>query len=169
MAQRKVYTDAAFYEKKLSKVMTRFGIEEKDFSYNWDRFSSYIQFKYKGELYRFELNLNRCEDLSYGSDCFARLVLALEDLSRMVERGIYDLSRWVAGMRYLPPSVDIPDCFKFMGFTEVPEDADEVNQRYKKLSKTYHPDNGGTQEQFIALQESAAKAKAYFEGRKNNI
>ena len=162
MAQRKVYADASFYEKKLSKVMSRFEIPEDDFTYNWDRFSAFIQFKYKGELYRFELNLNHVQDLSYGSDCFARLVLALEDLSRVVERGIYDLARWVAGMRYLPPAIDIPDCFKFLGFTEIPEDENEVTQRYKKLSKTYHPDNGGTQEQFIALQNSAAQAKAYF-------
>lgn len=31
----------------------------------------------------------------------AEVVLALEDLVRMIDRGIYDLSTWVAGMKYL--------------------------------------------------------------------
>ena len=33
---------------------------------------------------------------------FAQLVKTLEDIARMVERGIYDLSTWIEGMKTLP-------------------------------------------------------------------
>ena len=107
MATKKQYADALYYEKKLEKVMSRFEINIDKYNYNWDRFSAYVQFNYKNELYRFELTTEQSNDLSYGSDCFARIVLALEDLARMIERGIYDLSRWIAGMKYLPPVIEI--------------------------------------------------------------
>ncbi|MHB1044262.1 MAG: hypothetical protein ACYC0Q_15730 [Eubacteriales bacterium] len=44
----------------------------------------------------------------------------------MVERGIYELSTWVAGMRYLQPALEIPSFFKVMGFTEIPAGPEEI-------------------------------------------
>jgi hypothetical protein len=40
------------YERKLEKVMERFGT--KDFNYNFDRHGCWIEFRYKGQLYRFD-------------------------------------------------------------------------------------------------------------------
>ena len=47
--------------------------------------------------------------MAYGSDCFAQIVLSLEDLARMAERGIYELQTWLSGMQYLPPPVVVPE------------------------------------------------------------
>jgi hypothetical protein len=101
----KQYAAGELYEKKLTKVMERLGVIT--FNYNWDRFGCFIEFRYKNDLYRFDHTIEKARargiDIKYGSDVFAQVVLALEDLARMVERGIYDLSTWVSGMKYLPP------------------------------------------------------------------
>lgn len=161
----KQYGPANNYEAKLEKVMTRLGIEK--YNYNWDRFSCWVEFTYKGQLYRFCNSIENAkqhgQSVKYGSDVFAQTVLALEDLARMVERGIYDLSTWVAGMKYLPPVREIPDCFKLLGYTLVPENIQEVIHRYKSLAKDAHPDAGGSHEQFIALKDAYDQAIAYFQ------
>ena len=133
--------------------------------YNWDRHEAWIQFRYKGEIYRFEHSVKAAQarglKISLGSDCFAQLVLALEDLARMVERGIYDLSTWVVGMKYLPPSVQVPTFFKQMGFDHIPT-AEVCKERYRELAKQLHPDAGGESEDFKALRKAWVKAQAWF-------
>lgn len=100
----KQYAEPAAYEAKLEKVMARLGIEEYD--YDWSRRECWVSFTYKGQPYRFCHSVDNAKahgvNIQYGSDVFAQVVLSLEDLARMVERGIYDLSTWVAGMKYLP-------------------------------------------------------------------
>lgn len=165
MARKKQYADPDTYERKLEKVMERFGVSE--FSYNFDRFSCFIEFRYKGELYRFDHGVDnaraRGNDLAYGSDAFAQLVLALEDLARMVERGIYDLQTWVAGLKYLPPVKEVPSFFQFLGFQAIPPGPEEVKARYRTLAKQMHPDNGGSNEDFINLQNASEQALKYFD------
>jgi hypothetical protein len=165
MANEKQYGSAEFYEKKLEKVMERLGIEK--YTFNWDRWSCFVEFTYKGELYRFDHSTDKARargiNLRYGSDAFAQVVLALEDLARMVERGIYELSTWVAGMRFLPPPIDIPDCFKFMGFEQIPAGPEDVKERYRQLVKQCHPDVGGNAEDFKRLQNVSEKAIHYFD------
>ena len=116
----KQYADASTYETKLKKVMERLNI--KDFNWNYDRHGAWIEFRYKGSLYRFDHSVEKAKsrgvNITYGSDAFAQIVLALEDLARMVERGIYDLQTWVSGMKYLPPAIEIPSFFKTLGFME---------------------------------------------------
>ena len=100
----KQYASPEQYETKLEKVMARLGVESYD--YDWNRHDCWVSFTYKGQPYRFTHSVKNAKehniDLRYGSDAFAQVVLSLEDLARMVERGIYDLSTWVAGMKYLP-------------------------------------------------------------------
>ncbi len=164
MATRKIYkrTNDDF-EKKLARVMERLGASE--FRFNWDRWSGWVDFKYKGEWYRFEHSVYKAQargvKLQYGSDAFAQVVLSLEELARMVERGIYELSTWVAGMRFLPPPPVLPDCFKAMGFAEIPAIVDDVYERYRNLAKERHPDAGGSAEAFAKLKEAAEQATAY--------
>lgn len=165
MAASKQYGSADQYEKKLDKVMERFGVKEHNF--NWDRFGCWIEFRYKGQLYRFDHSVEKAKakgvTLRYGSDAFAQLVLALEDLARIAERGIYDLQAWVEGMKFLPPVIEIPSFFKYMGFTAIPADVAEVKDRYRTLAKQMHPDTGGNVEDFKKLQQSSELALKYYE------
>ena len=156
----KQYADANTYESKLEKVMQRFGADKYD--YNWDRFSCWVEFWYKGQLYRFEHSIENANahglNVKYGSDVFAQVVLTLEDIARMTERGIYELQTWVAGLKALPKPKDIPDCFKLLGFSEVPK-IEELKTRYRQVVKTAHPDAGGTEDYFIAIQNAYKQAE----------
>ncbi len=154
------------FDAKLRRVMARLGIET--FDWNHDRYSAWVEFRYKGNVYRFHQSLEnaarRGVKLNKSSDCFAQIVLSLEDLARMVERGIYDLSTWVAGMKALPAATVIPECFRALQFTEIPEGPAAVEERYRKLAKVLHPDAGGNQAEFVALGEARVAAVAYFFG-----
>lgn len=165
MGRKKAYASADVYERKLAKVMERFGVE--DCEYNFDRFGCWVQFRLNsGELYRFEHSVEKAReagvDLTYGSDAFAQVVLALEDLARMVERGIYKLETWVAGMRFLPPPIEVPSFFRFMGFKEIPAGRSEVRERFRTLAKKMHPDQGGDSKDFEKLHRASEQALAYF-------
>ena len=165
----KQYADAGTYEAKLEKVMQRFGADKYD--YNWDRFSCWVEFWYKGQLYRFEHSIENAKqhgsDVRYGSDVFAQVVLTLEDIARMTERGIYELQTWVAGLKALPKPKDIPECFKVLGFAEIPEAA-ELKARYRSIVKKAHPDAGGEENYFIAIQAAYGEAEKYLMKGKNN-
>jgi len=162
----KRYAEPSTYEAKLEKVMGRLGVEW--FDYDWSRRECWIEFRYKGAPYRFTHSVGNAQahgvDIRYGSDVFAQVVLSLEDLARMVERGIYDLSVWVAGMKQLPPAQEIPVCFRIMQFTEKPTSAHEVQARYRQLVKAAHPDTGGSAEQFKALQDAYQQALECLDG-----
>ena len=164
--RKKQYADPDQYERKLEKVMERLGCLFA-YNYNWDRHGGWIEFRYKEQLYRFDHSVDQAKargiNLVYGSDAFAQLVLSLEDLARMVERGIYELSTWVAGMKYLPPVVEVPSFFKVLGFTEMPGSKEEVNTRYKNLAKQLHPDHGGKEEDFKGLKLAAEECLKYLE------
>jgi hypothetical protein len=166
---KKQYGSADTYERKLAKVMERLGVEQ--YNFNWDRWGCWIEFRYRGELYRFDHSIEKARsrgiDLQYGSDAFAQVVLALEDLARMVERGIYELSTWVAGMKFLPPVVEVPSFFCYLGFAEIPTGPEDVKARYRELAKQMHPDQGGAEEDFLRLKDAAEKALRYF-GNSNN-
>lgn len=153
---RKLYADPATYEAKLSKVMARLGIEQYD--YDWSRYECWVSFVYKGQPYRFSHSVKSAQEhgvnIQYGSDAFAQVILSLEDLARMVERGIYDLSTWVSGMRYLPEASSLEPCFQAIGFAQRPTSVEEVKEQYKRMAKAMHPDSGGSDEAFITLKEN---------------
>lgn len=163
MAVKKQYASPDAYEAKLERVMERFGAT--DYNYNWDRHMAWIEFRLNGQLYRFdhsvEKALARGFKLTYGSDVFAQLVISLEDLARMSERGIYELQTWLEGMKFLPPPVIIPECFKFLGFERIVEDPEEINARFKTLAKQLHPDVGGSESAFNDLQRATKQALEY--------
>ncbi len=89
----KKYAELQTYEAKLERVMERLGVEK--FDYDWTRRECWIEFWYRGQLYKFVHSVANAQahgiDIQHGSDVFAQVVLSLEDLARMVERGIYDL------------------------------------------------------------------------------
>lgn len=160
----KQYAEPKTYEGKLEKVMARLGVEE--FNYDWSRQACWVEFWYKGQLYRFDHSVVNAQShgvkIQYGSDVFAQVVLTLEDLARMAERGIYDLQTWVVGMKALPAPMELPRCFITLQFTERPQSVDQVNEAYRRLSKVLHPDSGGTAEQFRMLTEARDQALEYF-------
>ena len=167
----KQYAEATTYEAKLEKVMSRLGVDKYD--YNWDRFSCWVEFWYKGEMYHFEHSIENAKahgnNVRYGSDVFAQVVLTLEDIARMTERGIYELSTWVSGLKALPKSKDIPQCFILLGFHDIPSEADLKN-RYRDLVKIAHPDAGGNAEYFMSIQSAFENAeKALAERNKSNV
>ena len=166
MGTKKKYENPDFYERKLAKVMGRFGVDEADYDYNFDRHGCWVQFRLNGELYRFDHSIEKAKSrdvkLTYGSDAFAQVVMALEKLVWMIELGIYDLQTWVAGMRFLPPPVEVPTFFRFLGFAEIPASMADVKDRYRTLAKQMHPDAGGDEADFKALKDSAERAMAYF-------
>lgn len=161
----KQYASAESYEAKLEKVMARLGVEK--YNYNWDRFSCWIEFFYKGNLYRFEHSTvnakNHGNDVKYGSDVFAQVVLTLEDIARMTERGIYELQTWISGLKALPPKTELPSCFTFLQFDKIPDTVQEIKERYRQLCKVYHPDAGGTAEMFQKLTDAQNEAIALLE------
>jgi len=169
MATKKQYASPDAYEAKLIRVMERFGTE--DYNYNWDRHMAWVEFRIKGQLYRFDYSIEKAQakgiNVVYGSDVFAKIVLALERLAKMKEDGIYEIETWLAGMKFLPPPVVVPECFKVLGFTEIPADIEDVKARYKTLAKQAHPDSGGTKEAFIALQTNAEAAIKWMESKEN--
>lgn len=163
MAVHKQYGSLDIYERKLANVMTRLGTE----SYDWDcnRTECWVEFVYKGQPYRFEHSISKAKEhnisLPYGSDAFAQLVLALEDLARIVERGIYDLASWVSGMKALPATVVIPQCFQILGFDRMPTSLEEAQKAYRKKVKLVHPDAGGNAADFAAVQQAFQAAQQY--------
>lgn len=167
MPTKKQYASPDAYEAKLERVMERMGAS--DYNYNWDRHVAWVEFRLKGQLYRFDHSVEKAAargiKLTYGSDVFAQLVIALEDLARMGERGIYELQTWLAGMKFLPPPVVLPECFVALGFEEIPADVEEVKARYKTMAKQMHPDAGGSEEAFVRLQQMAELAIKQMEGR----
>lgn len=164
----KQYASVKSYEDKLKRVMERLNI--KEFNWNYDRHGSWVEFRYKGEMYRFDHTVEKAKsrgvDISYGSDAFSQIVLALEDLARMVERGIYDLQTWVSGMKYLPPAFELPAFFKVLGFEQLPSSEEEVKARYRNLAKTLHPDVGGNAKDFDNLMVASEQCLQYLKTRK---
>lgn len=158
------------YEAKLERVMERLKAESYD--YDWSRRECWVEFQYKGGRYRFAHSLENAEahgvTLRYGSDAFAQVVLSLEDLARMVERGIYDLSTWVAGMKLLPEPQELDRCFVALGFSRLPSSIEEVREKYRRLSKAVHPDAGGDAEEFRILTENYEMAMAALKGEQND-
>lgn len=160
----KQYAAAENYEQKLERVMERLNV--KEYNYNFDRFGAWVEFRYKGNMYRFDHSVEnakaRGRALKYGSDAFAQIVLSLEDIARMIERGIYDLQTWVAGMKFLPQVKEVPSFFKLLGFEEIPPSVEDIKTRYKNLAKQLHPDAGGNEEDFIQLNKASEEAIKYF-------
>lgn len=152
------------YEGKLRRIMERMGIGK--YNYDWTRTDCFIEFTYHNQFYRFEHSIDKArvhnQKIQCVSDLFAQLVLSLEDICRMAERGIYELSMWIEGMKSLPPKKDIPQYFIFLGFQEIPT-ADELKQRYKQLAKISHPDGGGNSELFKQYTAARDEAEKYLQ------
>lgn len=164
--RKKYYGTTEEYERKLDRVMKRF--EVSDYRYDWNRESTYVEFCYHGQWYHFENNFGKAKNaekkthksISYTSDLFAQIVLALESLARLTEQGLYSLQYWIEGMKMLPPASNIPACFAALGFDHIPTE-EELKQRFRARVKTVYPDAGGTAEEFEVLKKNYLACQTY--------
>lgn len=165
MTKAKRYGATDDYERKLARVMERLGADKYDWDHN--RREAWVEFYYKGQPYRFHHSVAKSVDseepLTYGSDCFAQIVLTLEDLARMVRRGIYDLSTWVSGMKFLPAPVQLPWWVAELGLERLPSDEDQITTQYRLMAKTAHPDGGGSDEAFKRLTQARDEGMAWLQ------
>lgn len=152
----KQYADVHTYEAKLEKVMNRLGVE--NYNYDWSRHACFVEFWIDGQYYRFDHSIDNAkahgQNIQYGSDIFAQVVLTLEDIARMTERGIYELQTWIAGLKALPPAPQLDPCFIALGFVQMPESVEQIKAAYKRLAKVTHPDAGGDAAAFDALKRN---------------
>lgn len=153
------------YEAKLERVMERLGVEK--FDYDWTRRECWIEFWYRGQLYKFVHSVANAQ--AHGIDISSMVPMYLRRwfYPWRTSRAWWSvasmtLSVWVAGMKYLPEAQNIPSCFVAMQFQVIPENANTVQERYRKLAKVAHPDTGGSAEQFEALQKAYRQAMEYF-------
>lgn len=95
MATKTYYPDLSYYLERLPLVMKRFGPDLQEYTYKINRKSSWIQLKYRGRYYRLEQTVANASlhgvELRDGAATFAQLVLALEDIIRLVKRGVCPL------------------------------------------------------------------------------
>ncbi len=144
------------WEEKLRRVMAR--LQARDWNWDHNRFGAFVEFHYGKGYYRLEQSVSKAIASraklkpADGRECFAQIVLGLEDLARLSERGIYDLGVWVEGLKALPAGSVLAPCFVAMEFTAPPRTKDEVNAQYHNLAKTYHPDAGGSENAWRALE-----------------
>ncbi|WP_428910032.1 hypothetical protein [Niallia sp. Krafla_26] len=94
-------TEQISCEKRVKNVMTRLKIE--NFHFNWDRDSCFIEFDYQEQSYKMEHSVLKANEkgvyhVKNGLDCLMELVLTLEDLCKIIERGTYTLEYWVSSM-----------------------------------------------------------------------
>ena len=165
MGAKKKYSAAVNYEQKLKTVMERLGVEKYD--YDWTRRDCYVEMIYHGRAYRFDNSFDKVRktgrSLAYISDIFAEVVLSLEGLARATEKGILELDMLLTGVPSLPAH-ELPACFEAMGFEELPTAAADVERQYKAMAKLLHPDAGGDDGAFVALQEARVECQRWLEG-----
>ena len=158
----KKYMDAYEYEKRLHTAFKRMGVTDYHFDYR--RKDAFVDFIYKGRAYRLEHSVEKSQNCDrhadrcvWGSDCFAQIVLTIQDLARMAGRKIYDLSVFIDG---LPPALPepIPDCFLTLGLDHAPKDRDEIKSAYRRMAAGCHPDAGGSDAEFHRLQKAYQEA-----------
>lgn len=46
---------------------------------------------------------------------------------------------------------EIPECFRRLGFSEIPDNEEAIKEKYRELSKITHPDSGGSEAAFREL------------------
>lgn len=64
--QKQRYADPDYYERKLEKVMERLGVDS--YNFNWDRWECYVEFRYKGELHRFDHSIEKAKERGVETD-----------------------------------------------------------------------------------------------------
>ncbi|MDA8346954.1 MAG: J domain-containing protein [Thermaerobacter sp.] len=156
--------NVALYVGKLERTTKRFGASDLKWGVGSDE--AWVEFRLKGQLYRFDHSMQKAAargiKLKRGTDAFAQLVLALEDLARLAERGIYELQTWLSGMKALPPVAQVPSFLQYLRFEEIPASLDDVKDRYRTLALDMHPDKGGNPEDWHKLADAMEQATRYY-------
>lgn len=175
MATKKQYSaDTATMEKKLARVMERLGVEKYQCDWNQSRTGSscWVEMRYGASTYRFENSTQKSAEcgrnLVYVSDLLASVVYSLEGLARAVEQGIFTLDMLLAGVPALPEGHDLEPCFVALGFSQRPASESELKNQYSRMAKVMHPDAGGSDTAFIALNENYRACLELIKGEPNH-
>ena len=152
--------------KKLKLAMER--LDVKDFDYgnasSRDDASAWVSFKYKGTTYKFEYS--RSKALYYGktvgknADILIAIILAIGDLARIAERGIFDFGQLIQGFKSLE-YIEVPKWASFMGFNTRPMNFAMVKDRFNDLVKGAMNPNTNADD-YRQLQDYMKIAKQYF-------
>lgn len=153
------------FESKLARVMARLGVDEDHYQSNWSSgkggASCWVEMQYAGSVYRFENSTEKSRqcgrNLVWVSDLFGAVVYALEGLARAVEQGIFTLDMLLSGALALPAAPEVEPCFAALGFDRRPATAEEVKTQYRRMAQVMHPDKGGDEGAFVALNENYQK------------
>lgn len=119
----------SYWEKRVAKTMKRFRITEYEAKYNED--SAWINFKYRGNSYRFTLSPLQAGLWGYefrsGYECFVQLVFALENFLKTVEHGAMI---WINGASLTPTPKDYDGLMEQLACIERARSAEVKNQRF---------------------------------------
>lgn len=160
------------FEAKLARVMARMGVDEDHYQSNWTSgkggASCWVEMRYAGSVYRFENSTEKSRqcgrNLVCVSDLFGAVVYALEGLARAVEQGIFTLDMLLSGALALPAAPVVEPCFAALGFDRRPATAEEVRAQYRRMAKVMHPDKGGDDGAFVALNENYEQCMELMKG-----
>ncbi len=75
------------------------------------------------------------------------------------------LTRWIFD---LPPTIALENAYNFLGVSSSCTN-EEVNKAYHRLALKYHPDRGGSEEQFLQLTVNVAIIKQSREEKQQGI
>ena len=165
---RRYNGDQGFFERKLERAAERLsaaaGSPVCGLDWGWGRQDCWVLFYYRGQPYQFRHSmaaaLARGYKFTRGLDVFAQLVYGIEDLARLVERGLYDLGVWIEPFKALPAPSDVPDCLRRLGFDRAPRSREEVVAHYHTMARLQHPDNQETGDEQAMVLLNRAKDEA---------
>lgn len=153
--------------KKLDVAMARLNATDLHYGHAGDSSGDYtvkISFKYKEQKYVFEYSRKRAEYYGYrypqDKDVMIAVILAISDLAKIADRGVFDFGKLAEGFKELP-LITVPSWAKFMGFQTQPRNIQEVRSRYNELVKgSMRPETNP--EDFRELQKAWELAQQFF-------
>jgi hypothetical protein len=125
-----------------------------------------IVFDRSGKRYIFECDnyTNKKDNLRAAQLAISYLYRALESYGVLQESSTYDmiLDNFLLGFEATPDDdvLKLPSSTEWYEILGVKKDAKtyEIKNAYKAMAKIYHPDNGGSTEQFVRLKNALEKA-----------
>jgi hypothetical protein len=124
---------------------------------------------YVENIYSYVNNIHTQEGGTHETGFKTAMTRVVNDYARRFGRGIYGLETWFRGIRSLPGSFEVPQYFKVLGFTEIPEGPEDVRQRYQTLTSQLPSDGKEKDVKLEQLKNAAEDALHYFRENRSNL
>lgn len=165
----KKYSDVKFFINKLNNVFKKLNIEK--FRYKYGNDFAFVNFNIDKSWYQINhstKNADKNTKSLAGSDMFAEIVLSIEELSHLQDRGICSFQDIVSVFELKAGAVKLPDCFKKLGFDgRYMPSKKHVDYKYNDLAKVLHPDSAfGDMEKFNELNTAKEECYKFLENNK---